>query len=280
MYKVKEKIAIHETAFVTSAFRASDTDLSKDSYARLWPNSKTTKHAHLYAEKVSEYEPFAHCLRNRYFFETLKRLSGNHKIEYLINFGCGFSMYPFMLPKGLKHIEIDKSDVIAYKKDQIGEWVRNNKLPFREVQYIASDFNNVYLEDLLAEIKTILKGATSFILIEGVLFFLGADDTARLFDIFNAIQRPGDYIGSVSFTPQLEKTKVFQKLISYVESNLDKNEQFDYQTIGHDYYTSMEHYELIDHQDTINLAKFFAQNKPIEPKKVLNEHMYLLKKIK
>lgn len=277
---MSKKIAIHETAFVTSAFRAADKDLSKDMYAHLWPGEITEKHAEDYAGKVSEHEPFAHCLRNRYFFETLQDLVAINEIEYLINFGCGFSMYPFILSKNLKHIEVDKSDVIAFKKDRISNWMTQEILPYREIHYIAADFNNENFDELRTKITTILKGASSFILIEGVLFFLGKDDTLRLFNLFNSIQQPNDYIGSVSFRPRLEQTMVFQKLISFVEGNLDKNAQFNYQTIPDEYYSTLENYSLTDHQHTLNLARKYAPDTNIEPSEVLNEHMYILKKRK
>jgi len=275
---VQEKIAIHETAFVTSAFRAGNENLSRDMYAKLWPNKKTDEHAARYTNAVSKYEPFAHCLRNRYFFEEIKKLFFAKKIEVLINFGCGFSMYPFLLNEGIVHIEIDMPDVVAYKKNKVQEWQLNGKLPQREIHYIASDFNDEDFADLLLKVKSIKKGRPSFILIEGVLFFIGGSDTHRLFFLFDAIQEEGEFIGSVSFRKALEKTEVFQKLINFVEGNLEKNRQFNFQTINDEYYRNLDNYELTDHQDTLGLAAAYAPEITPNREDVLVEHMYILKK--
>ena len=274
-----EKIAIHETAFVTSAFRAADPELSKDKYAQLWPIGKTSIHAEKYANTVSEYEPFAHCLRNRYFYETLNQLTKIDAIETLINFGCGFSMYPFLLPGKLKHIEIDKADVIDFKKQRIKTWTSQGRLPKRAIQYLAGDFNQENMEPLLTELNKSINTSKCFILIEGVLFFLAKEATSRLFGLFNSLQKPNDYIGSVSFRPEVEKTTVFRNLIDFVEINLNKNEQFNYQTIDDTYYHGLSNYELMEHRHTLSLAKKYAVNKKLTVNEVLNEHMYILKKV-
>ena len=39
----EKNIKIHETAFVTSTFRAFDENLSQDNFAKLWQNSKTER---------------------------------------------------------------------------------------------------------------------------------------------------------------------------------------------------------------------------------------------
>lgn len=276
---MNKKIAIHETAFVTSVFRAGNVALSKDSYAHLWPNPKTDEHALRYTRAVSEYEPFAHCLRNRYFYEKIGELAASGAIEYLINFGCGFSMYPFLFNSGLKHIEIDQADVIDLKSEKIHEWQLLGILPEREITYIASDFNNEFLSDLRSEILAVKRERASFILIEGVLFFIGKNTTDRLFKLFSDLQRPNEFIGSVSFQPALEKAEVFGKLVSFVEENLDKNLQFNYQTLDDRYYENLKSYQLLDQQDTLSMGRTFAPNMFIEPGEVLNEHVYLLKKL-
>ncbi|MGB5819251.1 MAG: class I SAM-dependent methyltransferase [Saonia sp.] len=272
------KIAIHETAFVTCAFRAWDDSLSQDVYAKLWPQKKTEEHAKRYAQAVSEHEPFAHSIRNRYFYQKIDQLHRSGKVALLINFGCGFSMYPFLMDENLVHIEIDQPDVIGYKKKKILEWQSSGKLPRREIHHIASDFNDKNFGELLASISSIKKGRPSFILIEGVLFFIGMDDTERLFELFNTLQGQGEFIGSVSFTKSLEETEAFRRLISFVEGNLEKNQKFHYQTVPHEFYKELHDYELIDHQDTLSLAGTYAPQHLLNPNDVLNEHMYLLKK--
>jgi len=275
---VDKKINIHETAFVTAFFRAGDSGLSGDKHAHLWANPIVANHAKRYSSAVSTYEDYAHCLRNRYFYDTIKELISKESIEVLINFGCGFSMYPFLLDASLRYIEIDKADVIAYKKEKTEDWQKEGLLPERNITFLEADFNAPSLQDLYKQLKTIKSGQRSFILLEGVLFFLGKSDTTKLFDLFKRLQGPEEFMASVSFQPQLEKQGVFKKLIDFVEGNLEKNQQFDYQTVPDSFYKNIKGYTLVDHQDTFNLSTRYVPENNLPFEEILNEHMYLLKK--
>jgi len=272
------KINIHETAFVTASFRKGNVAVSKDKYAHLWSRSSIDTYANRYSHAVSSYEPYAHCLRNRYFYDTINKLLAENSIEVLINFGCGFSMYPYLFENSLHFIEIDKSDVVTHKKEMTNKWEREGKLPSRNITYLEADFNLASLDKLYEQIIALKKGRKSFILLEGVLFFLSKDDTERLFELFSQIQEPGEYIGSVSYLPQLEEQFVFKKLIDYVEGNLEKNKRFQYQTVADEFYKNIKGYDLIDHQDTFSLAAFYEPKRALPKEEILNEHMYLLKK--
>ncbi len=256
----------------------SDVALSKDRYAYLWTRSSIEAHANRYSTAVSSYEPYAHCLRNRYFYDTLNNLITHNNIEVLINFGCGFSMYPFLLENSLHYIEIDKPDVVSHKKEMTTKWEIAGELPHRNISYVEADFNRKSQDKLYKKVLALKNGRKSFILLEGVLFFLGREDMERLFKLFSKLQGPGEYLASVSFIPQLEKQLVFKSLIEYVEGNLEKNERFQYQTVPDDFYSSLEGYKLLDHQDTLSLSALYMPNRDIPEEEVLNEHMYLLKK--
>ncbi len=275
---VDQKINIHETAFVTAAFRAGDTTLSMDRFAHLWADPIITKHAMRYSNSVSAYEGYAHCLRNRYFYDTLKELISKENIEVLINFGCGFSMYPFFLDASLHYIEIDTVDVIAYKKEKTEAWQKEGLLPERKITFLEANFNAVSLQDLYKKLAVIKAAQRSFILLEGVLFFLGKSDTNRLFHLFNQLQGPEEFLASVSFQPQLEKQAVFKKLIDFVEGNLEKNQQFVYQTVPDSFYKDISTYTLVDHQDSFSLSEQYKPEKKLPFEEILNEHMYLLRK--
>ena len=273
---MKPSIKIHETAFMTSTYRSRDEVLSKDIYAKLWNNEKTNQRIREYLTAVSKDEVFTHCLRNRYFFETVKRLFKEGKFEYLINFGCGFSMYPFLLDEELIHIEIDKKDIIEHKKECIENWVRKGSLPNRKIHYVTQDFNTEN-EEFIEEINAVTRQKKSFILTEGVLFFLGKSDIDRLFKTFKTLQPYGGFVGSVSFIPEIENTKPFKRLIDFFEQQLVKNAQFNYQTLPTEFYRNLDGYELIEHEDYLSASTKFAPEKALENERdFLNEHLYLL----
>ncbi|MDR6300130.1 class I SAM-dependent methyltransferase [Mesonia maritima] len=274
----EQHIKIHETAFVTSTFRAFDENLSQDHFAKLWENLKTTKWINEYLELVSAEEPFTHCLRNRYFLETLQDLIEQQEIEVVINFGSGFSMYPFLLHEKIIHIEIDKPEIVDYKKKKIEEWENEHKIPKRNIHFMGVDFSKDYQKELLSEIQSIKRNKSTFILIEGVLFFLTRAETNKLFDFFNSIQENGDYLGSASFQETIKETQAFENLLRFFNQKVSKTTEDDYQTIQDNYYHSIKNYKVIDHQDYFSLSKKYKHriNQPKEL--ILNENFYLLKK--
>lgn len=274
----EKNIKIHETAFVTSTFRAFDENLSQDNFAKLWQNSKTERWIEEYLDQVSSEETYTHCLRNRYFLDRIKDVVEKQEIEVLINFGSGFSMYPFLLNEKLINIEIDKSEIVDYKKDKIKNWQKENMLPYRNIHFIGVDFSKNYQSDLLSKINSIKANKPSFILIEGVLFFLDREETNNLFNFFNLIQKNGDYIGSASFQETIKETKAFKNLLSFFNQKVSKTNESDYQTIEDKFYSSKKGYKLIDHQDYFSLSKKYGNNIRQNKELILNENFYLLKR--
>ncbi|MBO3100022.1 class I SAM-dependent methyltransferase [Gelidibacter pelagius] len=275
----KEKnIEIHETAFLTSTLRSLNEDLSQDYFAKLWRNPKSDIWIEKYLDRVSSEEINIHCLRNRYFLDTIKKLVDDNNVEVLINFGCGFSMYPFLLDERLVHIEIDKPEIIDYKKSKLTDWQNSDTLPKRNIHFIAVDFSEDYKHDLLTQIFSIKNNKPCFILIEGVLFFLDREETDKLFDFFDTIQKPGDFIGSVSFQDTLKESLAFRKLLDLLNQIVSNTKESDYQTIEDDYYRSQPAYQLIDHQDYFSLSAKYGNVIKLNKEEILNENFYLLKK--
>lgn len=271
-------IQIHETAFFTSSFRAFNEALSGDKYAKLWLNPKTDAWIQEYLTEVSSEETYTHCLRNRFFLETIKDLAASKQIEVLINFGSGFSMYPFLLDESLIHIEIDKPEIVNYKASKIEEWQNEKKLPKRDLHFVGVDFSEDYKTKLLEQIQQIKGDKPCFILIEGVLFFLDKAETDGLFSFFNLIQTDGDYVGSASFQDDLKSSTAFKKLLRFLNKKVSKTSESDYLTLQDSYYKSLPDYNLIDHQDYFSLSKTYNNTIHLKPDLILNEHFYVLKK--
>ena len=271
-------IQIHETAFFTSSFRAFNEALSGDKYAKLWLNPKTDAWIQEYLTEVSSEETDTHCLRNRFFLETIKDLAASKQIEVLINFGSGFSMYPFLLDESLIHIEIDKPEIVNYKASKIEEWQNEKKLPKRDLHFVGVDFSEDYKTKLLEQIQQIKGDKPCFILIEGVLFFLDKAETDGLFSFFNLIQTDGDYVGSASFQDDLKSSTAFKRLLRFLNKKVSKTSESDYLTLQDSYYKSLPNYNLIDHQDYFSLSKTYNNTIHLKPDLILNEHFYVLKK--
>lgn len=275
----EHNIEIHETAFATSFFRAFDENLSQDKYSKLWHNPKTEIWVKDYLAKVSSEETYTHCLRNRFFLDKLKELINKREIEVLINFGSGFSMYPFLIDENLIHIEIDKPEIVEYKEKQVNLWQKNNILPQRNIYFVGADFSKDYKDRLLSQIKRIKSDKTTFILLEGVLFFLNKKDTKNLFNFFNSIQKKGDYIGCASFKENVKETLAFKNLINFFNQKVIKTGESDYQTIQDKFYRSLENYDLVEYQDYFSLSKKYNNAIKQGKQMILNENFYILKKV-
>ena len=145
-------------------------------------------------------------------------------------------MYPFLLDKNLTYIEIDKPDVIEYKREIVEMRQSENVLPERNIHFISSNFDSGYETKLLTEILTIKKDKPSFILLEGVLFFLTKQEANTTFNLFDKIQTKGDFIGSVSYQKKMENSPAFKKLLGLFKSNLTLGQHFNYLTLSDDFY--------------------------------------------
>ncbi|MCK8521871.1 class I SAM-dependent methyltransferase [Aquimarina sp. D1M17] len=271
---------IHETAFVVSTYRSYHEEISKDVNARLWNNPATDALIPDIVKSISEHEALLHSLRNRYFHECMGAFFQKHNGGTLINFGSGFSMYQFAFDNNVNTVEIDKQDIVDYKKEKIDTWVSEGILPSRDIHYAAVDFNEGSVEDIVNELTPLIQKKPVFILIEGVFFFLSRKTTDKLFKIFEAIQKPGDLVGCVTYLPEVEQTDVYRRLLHYFDSNNDTNDSFNHQTIPHSYFQNIDGYRLQEHIDEFELSKKYAPDSGISDKtEILNETMYLLERI-
>lgn len=275
----KQNIEIHETAFVTAYFRSLHEALSQDTYAKLWNNTATTIWATDYLNNVSSEEAKAHCLRNRYFLNTIRKLVDNNTVEVLINFGAGFSMYPYLLSELLINIEIDKPEIVSYKKRKLQDWEKKGVLPRRKIHFLATDFSTNYEITLWSEIKAIAEEKSCFILIEGVLFFLIIEEINTLFHFFNKLQQPTDYIGSASFTKEVKQTLAFKRLTTFLKRKMGNVNKHDYMTLEDTFYESISDYTLLEHEDYFSLSETYHNTIMSSKTTILNEHFYLLQKI-
>lgn len=271
-------IEIHETAFMTSMFRSSDEVLSGDSFAHLWDNDKTRTWVERHTSEVSLWEPKLHCLRNRFILDQIKTLYDQKKLEVVVNFGSGFSMYPFCAPESIQHVEIDKKEIIDYKAKVIDNWMTEGALPRRDVEFIVADFTKKDQDSLMERLKRQCDGRKSLFVIEGVFFFLSKQATKALFHLFDVVQSDGHLI-SVSYLPSIYETQAFKNLQDFFERRLGMGKEFEYQLIDDHFYKSQKNYDLIDHTEAFQLIKRYLPDSVLpDENDILNEHIYLLKK--
>ena len=271
---------IHETAYMTCAYRSSNVDISKDIYASLWNNEVTDLWVQKVTDEVSPYEPILHCLRNRFFLESIIEFSKLNPNGVLVNFGAGFSMYPYLLSDKFSCIDIDQEEIINHKSQQLNKWEDDGLLPKRDISYYAVDFRNENHDLMIRDIKQMISGRPSFIILEGVLYFLKKSVSDKLFESFARIQTFSDLLGCVSFLPESKETEVQRRLDDFFDRYNLTSDTFSYEMLSTETYNEREGYQLIKHVDYIELAKLYAPESNIADKsKILNENMYILKRI-
>lgn len=272
-------IEVHDTAFVTCCYRASDETLSGDPYSKHWITEKAEEWVRTYTREVCPHEPFVHCLRNRFFLEQISAFFKEKPNGVLVNVGSGLSMYPYLLPSTHRYCDADLSEIVFLKRKKLQVWGREGKMPSRNISYIAVDFDDevsrLHFEE---QISIWLKGQASFILIEGVIFFLKEASVTSLFDLFSRLQRTGDRLGSVSFVPEIQQTAVYTRFLDYYERHLSQSRD-KYTKIDNSFYEQLSGYNLLQHKDHCELSRRYVPERVLSnPKEILNEHMYILER--
>lgn len=270
---------VHETAFLTCAYRATEPALSHDIYAYLYGNELTDKWVKAVTEEVSSWEPFLHCLRNRYFLDTMTAFFEEHPDGVLVNWGAGFSMYPFLIGGHIRCLDIDQADIISHKSELLEQWMSEGKVPTRHMDYLVADFTRSQHADLISQVTRWIDGKPSFFVLEGVLYFLKPEVTDRLFETFKSIQTAGDLLGCVSFLPESLDTEVQIKLDTFFNRNNVVQGPFSHHPLSTESYETRSGYTLIDHQDYCSLSARYSPERAIADwRTILNENMYLLRR--
>lgn len=157
--------------------------------------------------------------------------------------------------------------------------VKEGKLPERKIHYIAKDFN-LEKEELEIELKSIVGNKRSFVLLEGLIFFLSKTITNELIELIGNVQISGSYLGAVSYLDSIEDTDCFKRLIKFFSEEIMVDGKFEYLTLPTSYYESLNFYELIQQEDYVSLSKKYSPKNKIENGDlVVNEQLYLLQRV-
>ncbi|MEL6810088.1 MAG: class I SAM-dependent methyltransferase [Bacteroidota bacterium] len=272
------EIFVHDTAFMIAYYRAQHEEVSKDPYAHLWLRPGLEKWTNEFARHVSSKDDILHCLRNRFFYEELRKLTAEHDKLLLLNLGAGFSMYPYALPDHLETIEVDFTEVAQYKELKTTEFNNLGRLPGRKVLHLHGDITNASDQKRFSELLAPYKDHTKVVLIEGVFFFLSEAQITSTLNFCEQVLTTGDQLMCVSFDDALKQTAVFNRLTLYFSEVL-KSENNPYTTLPHSYYRELDAFQLIRQSSSVQLGKELAVIEPnLDENDVLNEYFYVLER--
>jgi O-methyltransferase involved in polyketide biosynthesis len=212
---------IKDTAFWMTGCRAYDESLSHDLYAKYWLNKPSKDRHKLYIEQVSPTENICLSLRNRFFLEEISSFLEQNPGSVFINVGAGFSSYPFLMPKDHRYCEVDYPELIYTKQKKIKEFQEKGIFPERDITYFSADLNKLEdLKRLFSSLTEWMSGAKSFILYEGLIYYLNNKSVLQLFDNTRKIQSQGSRLGIVSWSPKTADYPVYKRFVDFVTKTL------------------------------------------------------------
>jgi O-methyltransferase involved in polyketide biosynthesis len=201
---------LSESAFLVNESRARRVDISQDRFAHLWVSTATQKLWEEFTAEVYPYDAIELGLRNRFFLDTLRFFVRSAPNPVFVNMGAGFTSYPFLIEDPCRCIEVDLKQVIGFKQQQIESWVKNGRLPRRTIEFIPADLRNaVDRERLQTRLVPPLAVASSFVLFEGITYYLEEAALRALFELCATVQRAGSVLAFDYWEPRIADNPVF-----------------------------------------------------------------------
>jgi len=253
----------NDTAFWMAGCRAELPELSKDIYAKHWLNKASKKKHQEYTTQVSPTENIALSLRNRFFFEEISAYLAKNPNSVFINIGAGFSSYPFLMNENGSYFEADCAENINKKKKRIKELQDKNLLPKRNITFHSVNLNCLSeIEQLKKELLGYIGNRKSFILYEGLIYYLPAESTEKLFSLARDIQRPESYLGIVSWNIGTFDYPVYKRFRAFMTVSGQDVPKFTCH--DSDFINKISGYKLVKQTGYIELSERFGMTKPLK----------------
>jgi O-methyltransferase involved in polyketide biosynthesis len=240
---------ISETAFVVNVSRSLRPDISRDIYAHLWITDKARRLWQELAEEVYPYDHISSSLRNRFYLERVSEFLRTRGDAVFVNIAAGFSNYPFLLEAGCTCAEVDFAHVIDSKVQRTTIWQREGTLPKRTVQTHGADLSTAADRRSLSQaLKQWYGQRPSFLMMEGLTYYLAPSVLQELLNIIAAAQVPGSQLAFEYWTPDAADYPVFCRLEQYLAKGFAARTQH-YELLDHDFVSAIPGYHLVESSD-------------------------------
>lgn len=273
--------SISDSAFLVNESRSRRVDISKDIYASLWIDDSTEELWNDFFSEVYTFDDIQLSLRNRFFLEKLKSFIDKSSNPVFVNIGAGFTSYPFLVSKNCKFIEVDLPNIIKYKQYKIKQFIKNGKLPDRDVTFLSAD---VCINNDLVKLKESLiphiEDNPSFILLEGITYFLKIQYLNQLFKIFSEIQTHNSILTFDFWKPGDAGHHVLKKLMRFFSDRFGFDNK-QYNLIDLNFIQNIKGYELVESTDIQDLEKTYTNDNFLaDYNKIIPEHYVILRPTK
>lgn len=272
---------VQDSALIVNAYRARRPRESGDPYTGLWLTPACARWADQYALQVGQSEILVHALRHRYFLGKIRGFLAKHPGGVFINIGSGFTNYPYLLPAEVSCCELDTEATISYKREKLAEWERTGRLPHRRIEFIATPNLNDPLE--IDRLGLALDGGIasrpSFVLFEGVFFFLNPGAIRHWFEVLARIQGPSSQLACTSFRPAETDKAMFHRLVRYCHQDY-RMRSFVPTTLPTAFYREQPGYALAECRDYFELAELLGVRDELGDRlEVLEEDVHILDRV-
>lgn len=270
---------ISASAFLVNESRARNVSLSHDRYARLWVTDETRRLWEDFTREVYPHDAVELSLRNRFFLERLNGAISTGRVSAFINIAAGFTSYPFLINQPVPCFEVDFPHVVDHKRQAIGRWQAEGVLPDRPVEFIAADLNDPkQLVTLQRELVLRLGGVPSFLLMEGLVYYLEPEVLERLYEAWTGLQVPGSVLAFDFWKPDVAEHPVTCRFARFCAERFgharERYNLFDETSIA-----AVTGYDIVELTDVQELEQVFAGSSDLaDYRTILPEHYALLQR--
>ncbi len=279
------KNKISDSAYLVNVSRAKALQISNDIFADLWIPSDQKKDIYKlwdnYSKFVYPYDDIELGIRTNYFLQSIKSQLNEHPNTILINLGSGLTSYQYLLQQEITTIEVDVHDIIEIKQNRAKKLIKERILPQRETIYFTCDFNNTEERIKLFKKlkKTLGKDSKTFILMEGLLYYLSTNTTQKLLYNNQIIQLEDSISAFDYWKPTVVKSQYYNGMMEFYENQMAMDSSsinFFYakQLIDNNCYIIMEDTDVFIQEKLLLDAHILNENKKIS----LEESYFKMKK--
>lgn len=269
---------ISESAFLVNESRSRRVDISKDIYSHLWTTNSTSKLWNDFSSQVYPYDDIEISLRNRFFLENLKSFIEKTNNPVFVNIASGFTFYPFLIRNPCKCVEIDLKNVIDFKQEKIKIWIGKSILPQCNITFLPLDINKkVDIERFKNKSISLFKNNPSFILLEGITYFLTKEALNNLFSMISKVQLPGSILAFDFWKPTNSNHPVFTRLSQFFNKRFGFKET-NYNFLDLDFINNIAGYKTVELTNIQEVEKRFTKDNYLDDyDKILPEYYAVLK---
>ena len=255
---------ISATAFLVNESRARRVEISGDVYAEHWvPPEERAAVRQLwddFSATVYQYDDLELSIRNRFFLERLQQFVTAHADAIFVNVGAGFTSYPFLLERPVHSLEVDFPQVVGFKQQRLEQLRAARVLDDRAVGFLGLDLQDADGQQRLRKaLEAEAAGKPSFILLEGVTYYLARPALETLIGVFREVQPTGSLLAFDFWKPDITQRELFRRMQQFFAERFAYHEQA-YNFFGEQFIEGIDGYRTLLTTDVAEQEATYARD--------------------